>query len=515
MFEAPKKLYEILVERRSCERSLEYFVKKFWHCVEPSNPLVWNWTMSCICEHLQAVSEGDLQKIVFNVPPGFSKSLLVNVFYQAWEWTTNPHYRYLCFSYSQALTIRDNKRFIQLVTSPEYKALWGDDVFRLQGASVELSSNNRTGWKMATSIGSGGTGFRGNRIILDDPNNVAESESKAVLMSTNRWVAETMPSRLNDLDKDAIIVIQQRTNELDVTGFLFQANEDYEFVTIPMEYDSQRHCTTSIGWTDPRSEDGELAFPERFPPHIVEITKKRSSYAWASQYQQSPAPRGGGIIKESWWQLYPEGGEEFNADGSPAKKLEYPQMDIIIASVDTAYTTKTANDFSAMTIWGIWLDQRQEPKCMLMYGWKEHLELHQLVKKIENDCRIFRVEKLLIEGKASGIDVINELYRLFDNANFGIEQINPKGDKESRLVSVSHIFENGVIYAPVRDWSEMVISAVGSFPKGNLDIPDTVSQALRWLRDNNYLYRKDEHQSYVDVISNYTNFQPKEALYDV
>lgn len=456
--------------------------------------------MDCLCAYLTACSDGDIRKLIINIPPGFSKSMIVNVFFPAWEWGPLglASMRYLCFSYSQRLTIRDNTRFLCIISDPLYREYWGD-VYRVTQESVILVSNDATGWKLAGSIGSGATGHRGDAILLDDPNNVSESESRAVMETTNTWLRETMPDRLNNIVTGRIILIQQRTAENDATGTLLEYGVDYEHLRIPMLYDSSfPRFYSSIGFEDPRTEDGELAFPERFPEHAVESMKKeKGSFAWSSQYQQSPAPRGGGIIKSKWWNLYPEGGEKFDEEGRPLRKMEYPVLEITVASLDTAYTEKETNDYSAMTIWGVWRKDGA-PKVMLMYAWKERLELHDLVTKVQKVCRDYKVDRLLIENKASGISVSQELFRLFDKEDFGIDMITPSGDKMSRMISISHLFENGLIYAPDRAWSQMVIDHVGSFPKGNLDIPDTVSQALKYLRDSNFTLRNTEYLESYD-----------------
>ena len=156
------------------EEGLHAFVQHFWHILEPQTEFVDGWPLHTICEHLQAVSEGRITRLLINVPPGFMKSLLVDVFWPAWEWATfGPHLRYVTFSYSSDLTRRDNRRFGALVGCREYQELFGDKVVLVKQGE-EMVSNTATGWKLASSIGGVGTGERGNRVILDDPHNVKE-----------------------------------------------------------------------------------------------------------------------------------------------------------------------------------------------------------------------------------------------------------------------------------------------------------------------------------------------------
>ena len=165
------------------------------------------------------------------------KSLLSCVFFPAFEWGPRnmPSMRYAAFSYTSTLTERDNDRLMHLISHPRYREFWGDN-FTAYGGQVKVK-NDHTGWKLATSLSGVGTGERADRLLLDDLNNVKEAESKAILESTNKWIREVMPTRLNHLAKSAIINIQQRTAEDDATGTLVSARDDWTWLMIPMLYD--------------------------------------------------------------------------------------------------------------------------------------------------------------------------------------------------------------------------------------------------------------------------------------
>lgn len=342
----------------------------------------------------------------------------------------------------------------------------------------------------------------------DDPNNPLESESEAVMRTTNNWFREVVPDRLNDLEKSAIIVIQQRTAEDDVSGVILSEKLDYVHLMIPMEYEPRRHCVTVIGWQDPRTEESELAWPERFSPEVVErLKREKGSHAFESQYQQRPQPRGGGIFKNDWWKLWPPDGEEFDEKGEPLVPLAFPAMECIVASLDTAYTTKEENDWSAMTVWGAWRDtgarpltveEREagikpwkygdvigQPKLMLRGAWQKRLELHDLVEEVLKTCRKHKVDILLIEAKAAGHSVAQEIARLSLREEFGVKLVNPGAqDKTARAYAVQHLFEAGLVYAPDRAWADAVINQCAVFPHGKFDdLVDSVVMALRFLRD--------------------------------
>jgi hypothetical protein len=195
------------------------FVRYFWHMLEPkTRPLIEGWPIEAICIHLEALTFGDIpsNRLLINVPPGFMKSLLVNVFWPAWEWgpCDLPHMRYISFSYSDEITTRDNNKMVRLIHSPGYKQLWGDR-FTMVKTGERRIDNNMTGFKLATSVGGVSTGERGDRVLLDDPHNVIKAESDLEREKTVRFVRESMSNRLND-EQSAIVVIMQRLHDADV-----------------------------------------------------------------------------------------------------------------------------------------------------------------------------------------------------------------------------------------------------------------------------------------------------------
>jgi predicted phage terminase large subunit-like protein len=354
------------------------------------------------------------------------------------------------------------------------------------------------------------------------------ANSDAQRESTVQWFLEAVPTRLNNPDSSAIVVVMQRLHEADVSGTILDKRLGYDHVMLPMEFDPVRARPTQLGIEDPRQTDRELLFPSRFPQDVVDRDSRvMGPYATAGQFQQEPTPRGGGVIKPGWWETWMEEG--------------YPPFDYIVASVDTAYTTKTENDFSALTVWGVFsgdistmraenfvnargkmrnnadeaarfdegvrirdmLDSNPEsvPRVMLMGAWQERLELSELVAKVASTCRKFRVDKLLVEGKASGLSVAQELRRLYGAEDWAVQLINPGSlDKLARVYSIQHLFSEGIIYAPDRSWADLVIRQCEVFPKGkNDDLVDTVSMALRHLRETGLLVRAPERIAEIDA----------------
>ncbi len=517
------------VERTPYESNLVDFVKYVWGVIEPSRDFRTGWAVDAICEHLQAVTDGHIRRLLINVPPGFTKSTLVGVMWPAWEWGPRnmPSNRYICSSYSEHLSVRDNMRCKNIVISDRYQRLWGDRFSIAPDVMSKIKfGNTKTGWKLATSVGGVGVGERADRFIIDDPHNTMDMESEAARDTTKMWFTEVVPDRLNDQEKSAIVIIMQRLHEDDVSGTAISRNMGYTHLMIPMYHDISRHCSTYWGvtngvdadgepysWIDPRTEEEELAWPDRFPPKIcAELERDKGPYAWASQYQQSPEPRGGSIIKRDYWKPWVEN--------------VYPNCDYVLASLDTAYTTKESNDPSALTIWGVYQEEKDTvvdgqfikvkggTKVILLYAWRKRLEFNDLVQKVIDTCTKdkrqvsgprFKVDRVIVEAKASGISVAQELRRLCAlEGQFGVELIKLKGsmDKVARLHSVQHLFAEGMVYAPVfpdtgmfREFAGMVVDEVSIFPHGsNDDLVDSTSMAMRYMRDNGFMIRTEEKE---------------------
>ena len=461
-------------------------------------------------------------------------SMCANVFWPAWEWgpIQMPFNRFIAASYSQSLTLRDNVRFRNIIMSPEYVEMYGS-VFGASKDQFNLVkvANDKTGWKLATSVGGVGTGERGDRFVIDDGNSVKEAESEAITDSTNQWFLEVVPTRLNDAATGAIINIQQRTGEEDISGTILAKELNYEHLVIRMEYDSgYDKVPTCIGWVDPRKEDGELAWPERFPRDVVdELKDTMGPYAVAGQFQQSPEPRGGGILKREYWQAW--------------EKKSYPQCDFVLASLDPAFTQKETRDPSGFTIWGSFLTEEGLRAAILLYAFRKRLEImgpdmprHQgetdkeyrlrcqgdwgLVETVHDACKRFSVDHLIVENKASGLSIIQAMAKLFTGARYSIQAFDPKNlDKTARMIRVQPEFSGGQIYAPFEDgypksWAGMVIDeCAGSANRRYWDLTDSTTQAIWWLRTQGFLERREEQFTRLEDAAR--QYKKPPALYPV
>lgn len=512
-------------------------------------PYVHGWHLEAIAEHLEAVTRGEIRKLLINIPPRHSKSLLTSVSWPAWIWAkeSNPKFpligsqvKFLCLSYSDTLSLDLALIMRRLVLSPWYQARWGSRVQITSDQEAKSKFDTTTGGTRISSSFSGTITGRGGDIkIIDDPHKADEALSDAIREGVIRKYDGVLKSRMTDPKTTAEVVIMQRLHEFDLAGHVLENDPDFVHLNLPAEYDSGRHCMTRIGWEDPRIDDGELLWPERFGNDEL-VPFKRNPYEWSGQWQQQPIPRGGGIFKTDWWQSWEA------PDGNFPGTLTFK-----IASLDPAYTEKEENDPSGFSVWGVFEDKNGNPAIMLLCAWRKRLDLHGpyqdrrrnetnsafrqrtagdwgLVEWVAHECRRLKVDKLLIESKASGLSVAQELRRLYANDDWGVELVNPKGDKVARAYAVQHLFSEGLIWAPIyvpekneqtgkieffnrRAWVETIIDEAASFPKGRYDdLVDSMTQALSYLRKIGLAVRREERKAYEESLAQHKsrNTQP-------
>lgn len=478
-------------QRRSAERSLYDFVRHAWDVVEPGIEFVPSWHIEVICKHLEAVTYGQVRRLLINIPPRHSKSTIVSVMWPMWEWIHSPREKFLCASYSSTLSIRDNLKCRRLLQSPWFQRHWSDK-FLLTGDQNQKQrfENSHTGYRIATSVGGTATGEGGSRLILDDPHGAQDAQSDAMRESAIEWFDVVWSTRLNDPKRDAMVTIMQRLHESDVSGHILQGG-GWEHLCIPAEWDGKRR-KTSLGPYDPRTERGELICPARFGPKEVETLKRSlGAYGASGQLQQDPVPTGGGILKTDHLQMWP----------AAARR---PPLEFVLQSYDCAFTEKTTGDPSACTVWGVFTHMGKH-NVILLDAWDEHLSYPDLRQRAVEDysaeygadnntgdgtpVKGRRPDRVLIEEKASGQSLIQDL-RI---ARVPVIPYNPgRADKVSRAHQAAPILEQDCIWIPestktqgqMISWARSLITQLTKFPVAEHDdLVDTFTQAMIWLRD--------------------------------
>jgi predicted phage terminase large subunit-like protein len=478
------------LKKEMARRKLSEYSKQAWHVVEPATKYIDNWHIDAIAEHLEAVTDGQIKRLLVNIPPRCEKSLNGSVFWPTWVWGPKgmPHIRWLFISYAESLSIRDSIKCRNVIQSSWYQKNWGN-VYKLAGDQNEKRKfkNDKTGERIASSIDGTNTGEGGDIVVIDDPHNVRDGESEAIRESTVLTFREVIPSRLNDPKTGAIVVFMQRVHDGDVSGQILKEG-GYVHLCLPMEYEPKRMITTPIGFNDPRTIDGELLWPERIGKEEVEAYKKSlGSYAYAGQYQQRPTPRGGGMIKKHWLRYWKPKGRELPPvtvrleDGSffNCPIIDLPdEFDIKIQSWDMNFKETKDSAF----VCGQVLAQKVANRFLLDQI-RENIDFIKTLSAFaELTNKHTDVSAKYIEDKANGPAVISALHEKIS----GIVPIQPEGDKVARMASITYLIEAGNYYIPhpaLFPWVEEYIAELTAFPKSAYkDQCDTTSQGLNKLR---------------------------------
>jgi predicted phage terminase large subunit-like protein len=540
---------DLMEARERYEGSLSEFVKGAWSSID-SSEYKSCWALDAFCDHLEAVSFGHIPRLLANYPPRAAKTTIASICWPAWTWArsdksflSGPQVRFLCGSYNHDLSLANSNKTRRLIQSPWYQKHWGDRFKLREDMNTKAVFENTCGGsRIATSVGGSLLGIGGDLLVIDDPHNTNEAESEADRLKVLNWWRELHSTRLNDPKLGAIVVVMQRLHVEDVSGVILSSDEEWCHLCLPMRFEENRRSVTVVlpqwryhhdeegrpllpqeitPWEDPR-EDGELMWPERFgEAEVRRIEEGLTPYMASGRLQQRPSPKGGGIIKRDWWQLWDHNAaRSYGLEwGGPGQHKDYPEFELVVGSLDTAFGEKEENDYSAMTVWGIWIDRNKNRRAMLVYAWKKRLPLHGqeisayegeakinfrqrqeaawgLVELVADTCKRYKVRRLLIEDKTRGRDVAQEINRLYAREQWGVELLNPVKDKVTRAHSVVPLFTDGVVWAPNMRWAEMVIIEAEDFPKApHDDLVDSVSQFLIWARENEILIRADEGEA--------------------
>lgn len=477
----------VIAEERALYRaSFKAFVRAVWENVLwPGRPLVWNWHLDIICEMLEAVFRGEITRLIVNVPPRSSKTTLVSICYQVWVWLHDPSHQFLCLAHSSKKARADAVKARNIIRSMWFRERWGDVFnFAEDSNAKERFENNHGGHRISFGMTTMLTGENADTIVIDDPHDIEGGKTEADQNAVRDNYDDSISQRLNDPMKGSIILIMQRIHPLDLCGHILANSEPGEWVHLmfAQEYEPDHPLMSDLmRKLDPRKTPGELLWPERFPRTYVNRRKKLMTVlGFSGQHQQRPTPAGGSILKEEYWRPWPP-------------HLSMPEMEFVLHSWDTAYSEEDLkkNARSAMTSWGIFWNERRNRYCiMLLRGVAKHLDYPKLRKMAKSLTRKDKPDDIVIEKKASGISLIQDLRQ----ADVPVSTYLPDKSKTVRAYAVQSMFESGMIYYPEgKRWAEEVIDEAAAFPNGlYADYVDTITQALIRIRNMHFFKHPED-----------------------
>lgn len=292
---------------------LHQFLQKAWPVLEPAHPFVDGFHVQAICDHAEACVEKKIKRLLINIPPGMSKSIILSVVFPCWVWTFKPWFRWLCASYDQPTANDLSQKRRILLTSEWYRSQWATagllkaTKFSKSRDTITLIQNIAGGEMLATSPKGRGLGKHPHGKLYDDLENPKTSEglSDVTKKETRGFLNGPMATRGEAKDIDAFsIMIAQRLAPGDASDVFRE--QGCEHLCLPMRYDPDHpvrdpKTPTILGFVDPRTVKGELLCPDRYGDEEVDRITRSLRHKAAGQLQQQPIAPEGDRFKRQWF----------------------------------------------------------------------------------------------------------------------------------------------------------------------------------------------------------------------
>jgi predicted phage terminase large subunit-like protein len=437
--------------------NLTSFTEFAFGVVRPDIVFKPNWHFEAVTHKLSEVASGKVRRLIVTLPPRNLKSLCASVALPAWFLGRNPAERVVVVSYSDVLARSHANDFRLVVNHPIYQATF--PAMRLERDTDREITTTKRGKRIATSIDGTLTGLGGNLIIIDDPLKLGDAMSESVRTRVTEWYRSTLLSRADDKKAARIVLVMQRVHQDDLAGYL-QEQGGFEVLNLPAI--AQRNETYYLG--DGRTYDrqkGELLHPEHEPAHVLaELKREMGPIAFSAQYQQSPIPPGGTIIKRKWL--------------TPYDDIRPQSGDRVIISWDIALSEAETGDYSACVV----LLRRNEVFYVLEVV-RGRFPFDTLKRKVMEVKQRYRSSTLLIEDSAISRGLIQSLRE----KSINVTTYKPDTDKRARVIAQTDLFAGSSVRFPRRAaWLEDFTAELLAFPGRHDDQVDALTQGLAWGR---------------------------------
>lgn len=472
------------------KRRLSDFLRAAWPVVEPGRPLVWGWHLDAVCEHLEAVTAGQIPNLLITIPPGCTKSRTVGVFWPAWTWLRWPEARWLFFSNADDLATRESLACRRLIESEWFQRHYPDSVRITTDQNTKTwYENDRTGHRQSMSVLASVTGKKGDLVVVDDANDAEKVQSEAIRGQVNSRWDNAIYDRVIDFKRGRRVVVGQRTHQQDLIGHIKDAG-GFEELCIPEEFEPKRRFATSIGWSDPRTELGDLLREEQFGPEQITQAKARlGSIGYRAKHQQDPQSLEGYLFRREWlarrWCRDPDSPDYLvlsDDRGTYRFRLLGAERH---ATADGAASGKTSADYTVLAVWAvtsrgdlIWLD------CF-----RDRLEIPDQPKLLRAAWERHKFKTVGVEAVASN----RGLLQMAERCGLPAVPLTPKG-----LDKLAHA-QGGLIEA---EQGRLWLPGPGEVPDFPLDT--VLSELLQFTGT-----KADEHDDCVDVLSYALDMKPR------
>ena len=360
------------------------------------------------------------------------------------------------------------------------------------GRSFKVEKLTRTGSVQCITVEAPDGLFLVGRSYLTTHNSEQQgfSEDPRAFDAAYDWYTSGPRQRLQPGGR--MVIVMTRWGKRDLTGQVIKTSVqrkgvyEWELIQLP----------AILPKTDTKPE--RPLWPDFWP--LEELLKLRSELPiskWQAQYQQQPVSEEGAIIKRDWWKIW--------------TKEQLPECEYIIQAWDTAYLKGQRNDYSACTTWGVFNISDDAgnpvPNICLLGRYKERVEFPSLKEQALHEYRTWKPDSLLVEAKASGWPLIQEL------RSMGIPVVDytpsrgkkyQANDKVVRVNGIADLFASGMVWRPERRWAEEVMEEFAEFPLGEHDdLVDSSFLALRRFRDGGFIRLPTDEEEEEKKLSRY------------
>ena len=444
-----------LQRNEACQNHFLPFVKAMWP------EFITGKHHKIISQKLERVANGDLKRLIINMPPRHTKSEFASFLFPAWMMGRNPRMKIIQATHTTELAVNFGRKTKNLIDSDDYKEVFPNVKLAADSKASGRWDTSNGGMYYAVGVGSNLAGRGGDLVIIDDPH----SEQTAMSLNgfDDAWEWYTGGPRQRLQPGGSIVLVQTRWSEKDMTGQLLRSMakdplaDQWEVVELPALFNDDKPC-----WPEYWSFDDLSAVRASIPPS-----------KWNAQYQQNPTGEENAIIRREWWKKW--------------ERKVVPNLQYVIQSYDTAFSKRETSDFSAITTWGVFYPEESgTPGLILLDSQKGRWDFPELKEVALDQYKYWDPDTVIVEAKASGLPLTHELRTM------GIPVVNftpSKGnDKVTRVHSVSPLFEAGMVWAPDETFADELIEEVAAFPNGEYDdLVDSMTQALMRYRQGNFV----------------------------
>ena len=425
-----------------------------------------------LADLLMEIERGDKDRAAVNIPPRHGKSQLVSIFFPAWYLGRNPNKKVMMVSHTTDLAVDFGRKVRNLISTPDYQAIF---------PTVKLASDSKSAGRWNTSVGgeyyacgvgSALAGRGAHLLLVDDPHSEQDviNGNFSVFEKAYEWY--TFGARTRLMPGGSVAIIQTRWHMDDLTGRVVkdmahnERADQFDVIEFPaiLEFED---------------EDGGLIekplWPEFFDLEALLRTKASMPvFQWNAQYQQKPTAEEASIVKREWW-------NEWEKETPPA--CEY-----IIMSLDAAAERHNRADFTALTTWGVFLNEETSAyNIILLNSIKQRIEFHELKELAMSEYADWEPDSFIVEKKSSGVALYQEMRRM----GLPVSEYTPhrgSGDKLARLNAVSDIVASRLCWVPQTRWAEEVVEEIAGFPfMSNDDLVDSTVMALMRFRQGGFI----------------------------